>query len=283
MPGGHWRRQNDNVWIVPFSKYLLGPRLIWYGVRSPRDQGLAWDRFWAGIQRTGADGEVLWDAASTDELNGVRAHALEHMAKDLPVVDVGCGNGRFSRLLAGSFPKVLGIDISAHAVRLAAAESIDTDNVTYRVLDASVAGAGQRLLDELGEANVFIRGVFHVFDTEQRERAVANLRDVIGQHGVVYFAETDYAGDPLDQLVAQGATATTMPEPLRKCIAAGIKPPRHFGEAELTALFPPAYWETLESGPTTMHGVPLTAKGDFEPIPSFYAIVRRSGAGSART
>lgn len=273
---------NDNVWIVPLGKYLLIPQLIWYGARSPRDQGLAWDRFWAGIQRTGADGEVIWDTASADELDGVRERALEHMAKDLPVVDFGCGNGRFSRLLAGSFPKVVGIDISAHAVRLAAEESSEVDNVSYRVVDASVAGAGHQLLEELGEANVFIRGVFHVFDDEQRERAVANLSEMIGQQGVVYFAETDYAGDPLDQLVGQGATATTMPEPLRKCIAAGIKPPRHFGQEQLRALFPPTYWETLESGPTTMHGLPLMAKGDFEPIPSFYAIVRRSSRGSPR-
>jgi SAM-dependent methyltransferase len=248
-------------------------------MRSPRDQGLAWDRFWASIRRTGPDGEVIWDAASADELDGVRAHALAHMATDLPVVDVGCGNGRFSRLLAGSFPQVLGIDISAHAVRRAEEESGDVDNVMYRVLDASAVGAGKQLFEELGEANVFMRGVFHVFEAEQRERAVANLRDLIGQHGVVYFAETNYAGDPLDQLVAQGATATDMPEPLRKCIAAGIKPPRHFGEAQLAALFPPAYWETLRSGPMTMHGVPLTAKGDFEPIPGFYAIVRRSPSG----
>jgi SAM-dependent methyltransferase len=248
-------------------------------MRSPRDQGLAWDRFWASIRRTGPDGEVLWDAASADELDGVRAHALAHMATDLPVVDIGCGNGRFSRLLAGSFPQVLGIDISAHAVTRAEEESDDVGNVMYRVLDASAAGAGKQLFEELGEANVFMRGVFHVFDADQRERAVANLRELIGERGVIYFAETNYAGDPLDQLVAQGASATSMPEPLRKCIAAGIKPPRHFGEAQLAALFPPAYWQTLRSGPMTMHGVPLTAKGDFEPIPGFYAIVRRGPSG----
>lgn len=161
------REHSDgNILIVGFYKYLLIPQLVWYGVRSPRDQGLAWDRFWAGIQRTGADGEVIWDAASTEELDRVRAHALEHMARDLPVVDIGCGNGRFSRLLAGSFPKVLGIDISAHAVRRAKEESGEVGNVTYRVLDASAAGAGRRLFEELGEANVFMRGVFHVFDVE---------------------------------------------------------------------------------------------------------------------
>jgi SAM-dependent methyltransferase len=266
----------DNVPTMPLSKYLLIPKLIWYGARSPRDQGMAWDRFWASIQCTGPDGEVLWDAASADELNGVRARALAHMAMSLPVVDVGCGNGRFSRLLAGSFPQVLGIDVSAHAVRRAEDESGDVDNVMYRVLDASAPDAGKQLFDELGEANVFMRGVLHVLDAEQRKRTAANLRDLIGQRGVVYFAETNYAGDPLDQLVAQGATPTKMPEPLRKCIAAGLKPPRHFGEAQLAALFPPMYWETLDSGPTTMHGVPLTAKDKFESIPGFYAIVWRN-------
>ena len=107
------------------------------------------------------------------------------MARDLPVIDIGCGNGRFSRLLAGSFPKVLGIDISAHAVRRAEEESGEADNVTYRVLDASAAGAGQKLFEELGEANVFMRGVFHVFDAGQRERAVADLRDIVGRRGAV--------------------------------------------------------------------------------------------------
>jgi SAM-dependent methyltransferase len=261
---------------MPLSKYLLIPKLIWYGARSPRDQGMAWDRFWASIQCTGPDGEVLWDAASADELNGVQAHAVAHMATGLPVVDVGCGNGRLSRLLAGSFPQVLGIDVSAHAVRRAEDESGDVDNVTYRVLDASAPGAGKQLFDELGEANVFMRGVLHILDAERRKRAAANLRDLIGQRGVVYLAETNYAGDPLDQLVAQGATPTKMPEPLRKCITAGLRPPRHFGEAELALLFPPTYWETLDSGPTTMHVVPLTTKDKFESVPGFYAIVRRN-------
>ncbi len=168
---------------MPLSRYLLIPQLMWYGARSPRDQGLAWDRFWSSIRRTGPDGDVLWDAASADELDRVRARALAHMVTALPVVDVGCGNGRFSRLLAGSFPWVLGIDISAHAVSRAEDESDGVDNVTYRVLDASAAGAGKQLFDEFGEANVFMRGVLHVFDAEQRERAAANLRDLVGQRG----------------------------------------------------------------------------------------------------
>lgn len=260
---------------MALRKLLLIPQLVWYGARAPRDQANAWDRFWAGIARTGPGGEVLWDAAGKEELDGVLERSLARFDRSLPVVDVGCGNGRFSRLFAAHFPKVLGIDVSPHAVTRAREESGGVDNASFRVLDASASGAGKALAVELGEVNVFMRGVFHVFDGAQRAKMVDNLREMMGRRGVLYFAETNYEGDPLDQLVAQGATATTMPEPLRKCIAAGIAPPRHFGDAQLRELFPGSGWEVLESGAITMHGVPLTAKGAYEPIPSFYGMVRR--------
>jgi SAM-dependent methyltransferase len=265
---------------MALGKLLLIPQLIWYSARAPRDQGKAWDRFWAGIAKTGPGGEVLWDAASKEELDGVLARALAHMDKGLPVVDVGCGNGRFARLLAPHFPKVLGIDVSPAAIARAKDESRGVDNVTFRVLDASAPGAGRSIAEELGEANALLRGVFHVFEAEQRKIAVENLGAILGKRGAAYCAETNYEGDPLDQLVAQGATATTMPVPLLKCIAAGIKPPRHFGEPQLREFFPVDAWEVLESGPLTMHGVPLTAKGEFELIPSFYAMVRRRPASA---
>jgi hypothetical protein len=172
---------------------------------------------------------------------------------------------------------VLGLDVSPRAIEHATRESSSVDNVSYRVLDASAAGAGRSLAGELGEVNAFMRGVFHVFSPAQRARAVDNLADMMGKRGVVYFAETNYEGDPLDQLVAQGATPTSMPEPLRKLIEAGVSPPRHFGGAQLREIFPADRWETLESGPLTMHGVPLTARAEFEPIPSFYGMMRRRG------
>lgn len=248
----------------------------------PSYQATAWDRYWAGIRRTGPGGEVLWDAADEGELGDACARVVARMDRGLPMVDLGCGNGRFSRLFAAHFPKVVGLDVSPSAIERAREESRGVENVSYRVFDASAAGAGKALAEELGEVNVFMRGVFHVFDPEQRRNAVTSLAVLAGRRGAVYCAETNYEGDPLDQLVAQGATATSMPEPLRKCIEAGIKPPRHFGEREVRELFPSERWEILESGPITMHGVPLTSKGTTERIPSHYAVLkqRASATGS---
>ena len=261
-------------------KFLVIPQLVWYGMRAPREPGRAWDRYWSGIRRTGAGGDVLWDAASQDELDRVLARILARMDTTLPMVDVGCGNGRFSRLLAPHFPRVLGIDISPRAVERAKEESRLVGNVDYRVLDASAPGAGRALAGELGEANVFMRGVFHVFDEARRRSAVANLAEMVGRRGAVYCMETNYEGDPLDQLVAQGATATRLPEPVRKCIAAGIRPPSHFGAVEVREFFPEHAWETVESGPLTIHGLPMTTADEFEPIPGYYAIVRRRAAAA---
>jgi SAM-dependent methyltransferase len=260
-----------------FGKFLLIPQLMYYGIRAPRDQNKAWDRFWGTVKRTGAGGEVLWDAASKEELDRVLSSILARADKALPMVDVGCGNGRFSRLFAASFPKVLAVDVAPNAIQKAKEESRGVENVTYRVEDISVPGTGARIAAELGEVNVYMRGVFHVLDREQRKNAAQNLREMLGKRGVVYFSETNYEGDPLDQLVAQGATPTSMPLPLKRCIESGIKPPRHFGDAQLREIFPQDRWEILESGSITMHGVPLTTKGEVEPIPGFYGIVRARG------
>src|SRR5579864_9450555 len=101
---------------MALRKLLLIPQLTYYLVRAPRDQKKAWDRFWGKVTRTGPSGHVLWDAGSDDELATLTTCVLDRMDKSLPVVDIGCGNGRFSRFFARHFPRVLGVDVSANAI-----------------------------------------------------------------------------------------------------------------------------------------------------------------------
>jgi len=63
-----------------------------------------------------------------------------HLDMGLPLIDIGCGNGRFARRLAPYVPSVLGVDQAANAIARAVNESGDVPNVTFRVLDAA---AGQ--------------------------------------------------------------------------------------------------------------------------------------------
>ncbi len=258
---------------MSWRKFTVIPQLMWYGLRAPRDQAKAWDRFWSGIHKTGPDGEVLWDAASQIELNTVTERIKSHFDLSLPLIDIGCGNGRFTRALAAHFPKAVGVDFSPRAVERARSESAGETRVAFRVGDISAPGAGEELARG-AEANVFVRGVLHVLDPKRRAAAVNNLKTILGARGTLYFAETNIEGNPLDHLEFQGATATSMPDPLRRCIAAGIRPPSHFGDAEREEFFAPSSWTTLASGKTVMHGVPLHEAGRIEDIPSYFAIVR---------
>jgi hypothetical protein len=173
------------------------------------------------------------------------------------------------------------VDLAEHAVARAQAESQGASNITYRVLDASVPGATSGLARELGPANVFVRGVFHVLDRKGRRALADNISALLGGRGVLYLGETNIAGDPLGHLEYQGATATSMPDPLERCVASGIRPPSEFGDRQVRECFPPGAWEIVESGPMTMHGVPLTTQGEVEDIPSWFAVVRPRAVAAA--
>ncbi len=165
---------------MAWQKYLLIPKLVWYSVRAPRHQGTAWTRYWEQISRTGPTGDVLWDAGSPTELAQSLTHLHQHMDLTLPVVDLGCGNGRHSRALAPHFPQVIGLDIAAPAIARARHETQGLDNVMYRVLDATQPGVGAHLADEFGDVNVYVRGVLHVLDRQQRGTLVQNLHALVG-------------------------------------------------------------------------------------------------------
>jgi|tagenome__1003787_1003787.scaffolds.fasta_scaffold20982594_3 SAM-dependent methyltransferase len=271
---------------MSLRKYLLIPQLSLYALRAPRDQGQAWERYWSSVQRTGADGEVLWDADQPAEIETVTAQFRAHADLSLPLVDLGCGNGRQARALAGLFPRVLGIDASPAAVERARHETAGAagpdgpggdPGVQFMVADLAEPGWSRQVTAELGEVNAHLRGVLHVVDPGRRAAIVQNLAAVLGTRGTAYISETDLVGDPLDYLVFQGVTATSMPAVVRRLIAAGVRAPSHFGPAQVAEYFPSSRWQVLAQGPTVMHAVPLRAGGPLQQIPSYQAIVRTTG------
>ena len=122
---------------------------------ADQDLSAAWERWWSGIGRT--PGEIVWDADPGD-LEADLGHFAGWFGQALPVVDVGCGDGRQTRFLARHFPHVAGVDVSAAAIGRARAVD-NPPNVCYQVLDARDPAGAARLHGELGDANVYIRGV----------------------------------------------------------------------------------------------------------------------------
>lgn len=197
-------------------KYLLIPRLIRLSSAAPKDPLTAWDQYWGGnVRSTGATGDVLWDSGSAHELNGYLP-TLKQLDPTLPIVDVGCGNGSFTRLLAQHFPHALGgLDYSANAVDRARQEAAGITTASFAVCDMTAPGAEEAVATALeaagwagGDANVFIRGVLHVLDRSGQSALAANLLPVVGSRGGVFLAETNFPGTPVTTSGTSGQPET---------------------------------------------------------------------------
>ncbi|WP_437291083.1 methyltransferase domain-containing protein [Sorangium sp. So ce406] len=292
---------------APWRRALLVPTLVRAGLRAFRARGGAWDRYWRGIRQTGAGGEVLWDGDSAEERGWIVGLARRAMDSGLPLVDVGCGNGRYTRALAPWFTAAVGVDVSAEAVAHAERETraelealhrtsaapapgeagaapggpSAPPRLSFRVLDMTEAGAGARLGAEVGTANVFVRGLFHTLDAAQRDRLAESCQALVGERGTLLLVETDFPGSALAYLEFLGARGGDYPTPLLRCLEAGLPPPARFGARELALRFPGASWEHVEAGSAELRSAAMRPGQTSTRIPAFYAVLRaRPGRGS---
>jgi SAM-dependent methyltransferase len=238
---------------------------------APRGRAGGWERYWAGVDRTGPGGDVLWDVGSRVELDRVVELAARHFDAALPVIDLGCGNGRLGRALAARFPFVVGADISPSAVRRATEESPDDGRITYRVLDATDVNGAKELAAEMGDANVFIRGVLHVMSDRARAAAAESIRHLLGGRGRLLLVETAYPGDSLAYMEYTGGGTAKLPALVRPIVAAGVRPPRHFGRRHLDRTFPAARWRRLDAGAFELHTIDQDLHRESLPVPGFFA------------
>jgi SAM-dependent methyltransferase len=264
---------------VSIRRFLLLPGLIQASVQLRRQGARGWEEFWSGVHRTGPGGDVLWDVAERTELDWCLQRASQHFEPALPVVDVGCGNGRFTRLLATRFPVVVGVDVAASAIRLADTESAGQSRVSYRVLDAGDRAAVRSLAGEIGPVNVFIRGVLHVTGPDKRASIAGGIAALVGDAGRVLLVETAFEGDPLAYLEYVGGGHGRISTLVRPLVRAGIPPPSRFARPELDRTFPPDSWPRLDSGAVEMRVIDQDGRRPFLPVPGFFAVLRHVSAG----
>lgn len=257
-----------------WSRALLVPHIIRLARRAPRDVATRWDRYWADVRSTGDGGDVLWDSSRTDEGRRYLDLLVAHADPGLPVVDIGCGNGRFTRVLATRFPRALGVDLSPHAIARAREEAGGAAGVEFRVVDMLGPGAA----DLPGPCNVFVRGVLHVLSPPARRALAAAIGDLVGTRGTALLVETNYDGPMLGYLESLGAGPRGMPGPLARAIASGLPGPSRFGDAELDSCFPPARWErVLVDGSSRITTALLGRAGAPATIPAHVAVLRLRG------
>ena len=255
---------------------LLVPRVAWLSHRALKQTNAGWDRYWSRVRTTGERGDVLWDSGGDREQLSYLEIMRGQVDETLTVIDIGCGNGRFTRWLADRFPCALGLDLSPAAIARAKLESLDVPNVDFRALDATTSAVGRDLLSELGECNVFVRGVFHVLGRAAQLSLAENLGPLVGVRGRLFLAETNFPGSQLAYLAHLGATPWRIPAPLERAIA-DLPKPGHFGHCELRGCFPEAEWKIITAGETTIETVPMRGGTDPELIPGYYALLAHHG------
>jgi SAM-dependent methyltransferase len=264
--------RSPTAWRASVRRGLLVPRVAVLGARAPRDPVQAWQRYWAGVSTTGSRGDVLWDVDADDEFTRYRELLVGHMDRTLPVIDLGCGNGRFTRWLATVFPLAVGVDVAAAAVERARLESDGTAGVEFRAVDVTAAAAVAALAADYGPVNVFVRGVLHVLNRSSQRRLAAGAHTLVGGTGRLLLAETAFRGSGLQYIESLGAGPRGIPMPLARAIG-GLPRPGAFGAAERAACFPAAQWAVLAEEDTLIRAVPMRSVDVPELIPGYLAVL----------
>lgn len=169
--------------------------------------------------RTGGD---TWEGAwSADPAITAAVHLPifeEYVDPGLPLVDVDCGSGARTVFLAGRFHPCVGTDRSAEALeraRTVVGEGAGGRSAPdFRQLDAADPGAMRRLHDELGDANVYLRGVLQRSEPGDRPRVAESVAALVGERGRAFVVE---AAPAAREALARGAGAESagdLPGPL---------------------------------------------------------------------
>lgn len=206
----------------------------------------AWESFWEDAPYE--PGGVFWDADPAMAAGRHLAHFEKHFDPGLPLVDLGCGNGTQTRFLAGRHPRVVGIDL-AHAAIARARRDDPHGLAAYQQLDAVDTDAVRALHAELGDANVYMRGVLHQCETADRSRLVDGIATLTGQRGRAFAVDLAEAAKGVLMGLAQGPAGP--PPKLAALFAHGIAP----GEVDDAAV--PGYF--------TSAGLDVLAEGE-EPL-----------------
>ncbi|WP_165547095.1 class I SAM-dependent methyltransferase [Kribbella sindirgiensis] len=226
-----------------------------------------WDSYWRDLPA--GQGEALWDG---DPASSVPYELVSgHLHPELPLIDVGCGNGTHAGALADRFPTILGVDISVAALDRART-GVD-DRVQFRRLDVLDPADAASIHLLTGDSNVYARGLLHLFTPNERATAVASFAVLNGAAGRLFSYEpAPAAGRLLAELLAQ---PDGPPPKVARILRYGIQP-ADLGEHETEDLLLDAGYRIVASGSHLWRSTETSAEGAAVDIPMRYVVARRT-------
>lgn len=232
----------------------------------------AWEGFWRDAPV--GEGEVFWDAAPSLAVARHLPLFAEHFDPALPVIDLGCGNGTQTRFLAEHFPRAIGIDVSASAIDRARRE--DPDGVAeFHQVDAADADRIRALHDDVGDANVYVRGVLHQCAPEERPRIIENIARLLGKRGRLFLVEL--SEDAKGVLMSLAQRPEGPPAKVRAIFSHGIAP-AEMADGVIPDLLAGHGLETTGSGRLPLITTETRADGTPVEIPTNWLVARPRAA-----
>jgi len=229
---------------------------------------VAWEGFWSTL--SGASGEIFWDADPAHAAQQDLVLFQGYADPQLPMIDLGCGNGTQTRFLADHFARVIGTEISPTAVEISRTNNA-APNISYRILDVLCPADAQALHEEIGDANVYMRTVLHQLSPADHATAIQSIERLLGKKGTLYLIELSSAAEPyFAQLIEQYGPPPGLARVFQHQIRPGM-----LNENDLEVLFPPDRFTLLRTGKSRIHTVHTLPTGEVAKVPAFYAILRR--------
>ncbi|HEX6826940.1 MAG TPA: class I SAM-dependent methyltransferase [Nitrospiraceae bacterium] len=228
----------------------------------------SWESFWSTSTET--PGEIFWDAdpahAAQQDLTLFQGYA----DPQLPMIDLGCGNGTQTRFLADHFARVIGTEISPTAVEISRTNNA-APNISYRILDVLCPADAQALHDEIGDVNLYMRTVLHQLSPADHATAIQSIERLLGKKGTLYLIELSSAAEPyFAQLIKEYGLPPGLARVFQHQITPGM-----LNENDLKMLFPPDRFTLLRTDKSRIHTVHTLPTGEIAKVPAFYAILRR--------
>jgi SAM-dependent methyltransferase len=240
---------------------------------NPGEVERHWENYWRSIERTGRDGQVLWDSepesASAEDL----CRFQPHMERTLPLLDLGCGNGRQTRFLARHFPRVIGTDVAPSAIAKARLETDAASGIEYRLLDALKPGQAQAFHDEIGDVNVYMRGVMHVIQRQDRKRFAESLAILLGERGTLYQIELSLRAFDYFRTLP-GNSPSGLPRPVHDVLRTGATSVG-FDPEDRPRVYPDTGWQILAQGDDVTIKTVVLPHGEPGRVPANYLVLRR--------
>src|SRR2546423_3366961 len=230
------------------------------------DLNVKCERFWSELP-TGAD-EAVWASDPSTNAAVPLPWFQPHFASDLPLLDVGCGNGTQTVFLAEHYSRVLGLEVSESAVQSAKQTYPGVEFRQYDLLDEEATKA---LHSELGDCNIYVRAVLHPLPDERRAIAVANLAFLLGKRGGLFVIELAKAAkDVFGAALAAGPDSVPK---LRRVLSYGITP-ANLEDGMLEQLFENAGIEVVDHGSSLLLSTDRLADGEQLKAPLNYVVGR---------